>query len=317
MTSLKIIMSNVLVGKFGSYIPVILRAVGNHEVESIIHSIPSENINNVDGLSRILIEDARRRAENADLIIIPGGADVNPKFYGQLPNVNTDVTDPLSFRDQVEEVMINTAFERDIPILFICRGFQIGLLMMSRGVDPSMLQFCQHLPDVTTGKHMNEQFHKWKELTFNSHYAAGELANDIIHQHASAIIHEPDMLHRIRIFPNTITHALYSHALSLDSGFNEPIEINEVSHHHQGFVINKGLQMPSPLVCSAISLAADEVTIAEGFEDPTKSFCVATQWHFEANATGRLYRLFKMITDYAEFRRDNPTVKFLEWRASL
>lgn len=58
-----------------------------------------------------------------DAILLSGGEDVDPYFYGQDPNQKLGSTIPL--RDKVELKVIECALERNIPILAICRGIQI------------------------------------------------------------------------------------------------------------------------------------------------------------------------------------------------
>jgi len=57
-----------------------------------------------------------------DGLLLTGGRDVAPAHYGQLdvhPSVELD-----TLRDAVELPLIREAFERDVPILAICRGIQ-------------------------------------------------------------------------------------------------------------------------------------------------------------------------------------------------
>jgi putative glutamine amidotransferase len=58
-----------------------------------------------------------------DGIILSGGEDVDPKFYGQDPHPNLGPTTPE--RDSAEIAIVKYALENDIPILAICRGVQI------------------------------------------------------------------------------------------------------------------------------------------------------------------------------------------------
>jgi gamma-glutamyl-gamma-aminobutyrate hydrolase PuuD len=61
--------------------------------------------------------------ENAAGLLLMGGADVNPKRYGEEKLPETDPPDDE--RDQVELDLIHAALARDLPILAICRGLQI------------------------------------------------------------------------------------------------------------------------------------------------------------------------------------------------
>jgi putative glutamine amidotransferase len=58
-----------------------------------------------------------------DGIILSGGEDVDPQFYGQDPHTHLGPT--LPDRDLVEIEIVKYAIRHNIPILAICRGVQI------------------------------------------------------------------------------------------------------------------------------------------------------------------------------------------------
>jgi anthranilate synthase component 2/putative glutamine amidotransferase len=74
-----------------------------------------------------------------DGLVLAGGADVDPAQYDQQPGAHTTVVRPD--RDDTELTLMETALERDVPLLAICRGMQ--LLNVALGGD-----LVQHLPDV-------------------------------------------------------------------------------------------------------------------------------------------------------------------------
>ena len=73
-----------------------------------------------------------------DGVIFSGGADLDPAIYGADAHPETD--DPQTRRDAGELALLEAALARDMPVLAICRGFQ--LLNVARGGD-----LVQHLPD--------------------------------------------------------------------------------------------------------------------------------------------------------------------------
>ena len=80
-----------------------------------------------------------------DAVIFSGGADVDPAQYGADPHPETDT--PQARRDGGEMALLHGALGRDMPVLAICRGFQ--LLNVARGGD-----LIQHLPEeVGNGIH--------------------------------------------------------------------------------------------------------------------------------------------------------------------
>jgi putative glutamine amidotransferase len=58
-----------------------------------------------------------------DGIILSGGEDVDPQFYGQDPHQNLGLVIPE--RDETEIAIAKYAIEHDIPLLAVCRGIQI------------------------------------------------------------------------------------------------------------------------------------------------------------------------------------------------
>src|SRR5438477_13142180 len=67
-------------------------------------------------------EALRRIYEVLDGMLLPGGLDIHPKFYGEEPHPALDPTD--MGLDHAEMTMLPWAFEDDMPILGICRGEQ-------------------------------------------------------------------------------------------------------------------------------------------------------------------------------------------------
>ncbi len=77
--------------------------------------------------------------DELDGLILAGGADVDPSFYGASPHPATTGTAPG--RDEAEIALTRAAIERDMPVLGICRGMQ--LLNVARGGT-----LIQHLPET-------------------------------------------------------------------------------------------------------------------------------------------------------------------------
>ena len=74
-----------------------------------------------------------------DGIVFSGGIDVDPASYGADRHPSTDPAQ--EYRDRAELALLEAALERDMPVLAICRGFQ--LLNVLHGGD-----LVQHLPDA-------------------------------------------------------------------------------------------------------------------------------------------------------------------------
>jgi putative glutamine amidotransferase len=73
-----------------------------------------------------------------DGLVLAGGADIDPGAYGEASHPETNGTVPE--RDTFEIALTRRAFERDLPVLGICRGMQ--LMNVARGGT-----LLQHLPE--------------------------------------------------------------------------------------------------------------------------------------------------------------------------
>lgn len=58
-----------------------------------------------------------------DGLLLPGGADVNPKLYGEEPIA--ECGKPNTFRDELELEILDIWLKEDKPLLAICRGMQM------------------------------------------------------------------------------------------------------------------------------------------------------------------------------------------------
>jgi putative glutamine amidotransferase len=83
-------------------------------------------------------EDPSQLLALIDGLVLAGGADIDPAFYGQ--EAQADTTDTVPVRDAFEIAMARAAIERDMPLLGICRGMQ--LLNVACGGT-----LLQHLPE--------------------------------------------------------------------------------------------------------------------------------------------------------------------------
>jgi putative glutamine amidotransferase len=59
-----------------------------------------------------------------DGLLLPGGADVEPRRYGAVPREDCHLT-VMPELDEVELTLANWAMEDDLPVLGICRGIQV------------------------------------------------------------------------------------------------------------------------------------------------------------------------------------------------
>src|SRR5687767_12433450 len=101
-------------------------------------------------------EDAVEETLDAlDGLLFSGGADLDPELYDAEPHPATDGVRPE--RDRAELALLETALDRDMPVLAVCRGSQV--FNVARGGD-----LVQHLPDV-----VGDEKHKHTPGVFADH----------------------------------------------------------------------------------------------------------------------------------------------------
>src|SRR5215472_9047267 len=76
--------------------------------------------------------------DHLDGLVATGGSDVDPAYYGQEPHEQTKWRPE---RDAAEMLLVRAALDRDLPLLGVCRGFQ--LMVVAAGG-----RLHQHLPDA-------------------------------------------------------------------------------------------------------------------------------------------------------------------------
>ena len=64
------------------------------------------------------------RLRGLDALLVPGGSDIDPRRYGQDPDPATSPAD-FAAQDQFEADLLSAAIEHGVPVLAICRGFQL------------------------------------------------------------------------------------------------------------------------------------------------------------------------------------------------
>jgi len=76
----------------------------------------------------IIILSQTSSIQDLDLLILPGGADVNPERYGAIPDFNTGTPDILKEYFDIHHLPLYIS--KKTPIFAICRGFQsINILL--------------------------------------------------------------------------------------------------------------------------------------------------------------------------------------------
>ncbi len=93
------------------FVPVIIPCFSSDNRESL----------SLNGMSEYF-EYAKTIAEKIDILVLSGGADINPLIFGQenYASHNTNI-----IRDKVEFALAKTFMQAKKPIMGICRGFQL------------------------------------------------------------------------------------------------------------------------------------------------------------------------------------------------
>ena len=112
------------------------------------------------GVALILPPDGRPEAatevlEHIDALLLAGGADVDPATYGAEAHPETNNTRPD--RDAFEVALTQSALERGMPVLGVCRGMHV----LNVALGGTLIQ---HLPDV-----VGHNDHRHTPGTFSDH----------------------------------------------------------------------------------------------------------------------------------------------------
>ena len=84
---------------------------------------PYLNALRIPNLEPVLITSGEQPPHSVDGLLLTGGTDIDPQRYHQLPHPSADAPD--AGRDELELRMLESALERDLPVLAICRGLQL------------------------------------------------------------------------------------------------------------------------------------------------------------------------------------------------
>jgi putative glutamine amidotransferase len=86
-----------------------------------------------------LLDDPGEMLDLLDGLVLTGGADIDPAFYGEAAHPET--VDTVPERDAFEIALTRAAIARDLPVLGICRGMQLINIALGGTLR-------QHLPEL-------------------------------------------------------------------------------------------------------------------------------------------------------------------------
>lgn len=67
--------------------------------------------------------ELQERLARFDGVLVPGGADLGPQWYGQEPHPETVAV--VDFQDELDVAAVRAVIAEDLPTLAICRGMQV------------------------------------------------------------------------------------------------------------------------------------------------------------------------------------------------
>lgn len=156
------------------------------------------------------LDEAILRAiyERVDGILIPGGGDIAPEFYGATPHEKTTLI--IRERDIAEMQIAKWAVQDDLPILGICRGHQVFNVALGGTLwqdIPSQMD-TPYTHDVEVGMPRNTILHEVK-IAPDSHLARilGAHVVKVNSLHHQAVMHPAPDLQVVAHAPDGIIEA--------------------------------------------------------------------------------------------------------------
>lgn len=110
---------------------------------------------NSNKMNKILKKLGRNKAINKDntILLLTGGRDLDAPYFGYK---DVACKDTLPIRDHLECKLLDFAIEREIPVIGICRGFQLAHLAL---LDSNQFTWWQHLNGHRQNKRRVEESH--------------------------------------------------------------------------------------------------------------------------------------------------------------
>ena len=98
-------------------------AITVHPRRGLEYFVPYRRAVTAAGADPVDVVPGTKSLPEVDGLLLPGGWDVDPSFYGERRDEKVEETDPEL--DEMELSMFRQARERDLPVLGICRGQQV------------------------------------------------------------------------------------------------------------------------------------------------------------------------------------------------
>ncbi|MBX3083194.1 MAG: gamma-glutamyl-gamma-aminobutyrate hydrolase family protein [Anaerolineae bacterium] len=124
-------------------------------------------------------DDLRTLFDRIDGLLLSGGDDINPKFYGEERYPKTEQPDDL--RDEVEFELTRMALAEDKPLLAICRGIQA----LNVAMGGTLIQhIADMVPNALKHEHNYDDYRNRQHITHEVEIEPGSRLASIIGTHA-------------------------------------------------------------------------------------------------------------------------------------
>ncbi|HEY4558110.1 MAG TPA: gamma-glutamyl-gamma-aminobutyrate hydrolase family protein [Enteractinococcus sp.] len=104
-----------------------LRFAGNSVATALLQSVVRAGGEPVTLFAESALSPTERLA-GFDGVLIPGGNDIKPAMYGKQPGPETKVAE-YEYQDEFERDILQAALSLRLPVLAVCRGFQMFNVM--------------------------------------------------------------------------------------------------------------------------------------------------------------------------------------------
>jgi putative glutamine amidotransferase len=120
------------------YAEALLAAGANPKIFSTFSLLPDQDVPEHLDIILAVDPDDPSPLRGAAGLLLPGGGDIDPAWYGQSQHPRT--TKISHRRDQFEMTLLKEALDRDLPVLAVCHGMQLLSVHLGGTLD-------QHLAD--------------------------------------------------------------------------------------------------------------------------------------------------------------------------
>ena len=163
--------------------PVIGITTNHHDLDATVRECYHQQIIKAGGTPVLIPPVADPQVivstlEHLDALILTGGADLNPLWAGEEPSPKLGHINAT--RDLPELLITRLAYNRQIPMLCICRGIQILTVALDGKV-------AQDLSEMTTSPVRHSQDADFSELTHTIQIEEGSVLEDIFHTSQMAV----------------------------------------------------------------------------------------------------------------------------------